>query len=48
MAIKEALVSIVGAEYVSDEPATLEKYSRDYSLVHPRMPTCIVYPQNTE
>jgi len=33
MAIKEALASIVGAEHVSDEPATLEKYSRDYSLV---------------
>ncbi len=48
MAIKEDLASVVGAEYVSDEPATLEKYSRDGSFVQPRMPTCIVYPQNTE
>ena len=48
MAIKEALAAIVGTEYVSDEPETLEKYSRDYSFVQPRMPTCIVYPQNTE
>ena len=48
MAIKEDLAGVVGAEYVSDEPATLEKYSRDYSFVQPRMPTCIVYPRNTE
>ena len=48
MAIKEDLAGVVGADYVSDEPATLEKYSRDYSFVQPRMPSCIVFPKNTE
>ena len=48
MAIKEDLAGMVGAEYVSDAPETLEKYSRDYSFVPPRMPTCVVSPQNTE
>ncbi len=48
MAIKEDLAGVVGAEYVSDEPATLEKYSRDGSFVQPRMPGLVVYPRNTE
>ena len=48
MAMKEALTGIVGAEHVSDEPETLEKYSRDYSFVQPRMPGLVVLPQNTE
>ncbi len=48
MAIKGDLAGIVGAEYVSDDPETLEKYSRDYSFVQPRMPSLVVYPQNTE
>ena len=48
MAIKGDLAGIVGAEYVSDEPETLEKYSRDYSFVQPRMPSLVVFPRNTE
>ncbi len=48
MAVIEDLAGIVGAEYISDDPATLEKYSRDGSFVQPRMPTCVVFPQNTE
>ena len=48
MAIKEELVSIVGSEYVSDDPETLEKYSRDYSFVQPRKPGWVVYAKNTE
>jgi len=48
MAIKEEVAGIVGAEYVVDNPETLEKYSRDYSLVQPRMPSYVVFPKNTE
>ena len=45
MAIKEDLVGAVGAEYISDATETLEKYSRDYSFVQPRMPlTRITHP----
>ena len=47
MTIKGDLANIVGAKYVSDEPETLEKYSRDFSLVQPRMPSCVVSPGNT-
>ena len=47
MAIKEELVGMVGAEYVTNERETLEKYSRDYSFVQPRMPSCVVYPKDT-
>jgi len=48
MTLKEDLVSIVGAEYVSDDPDTLEKYSKDYSFVQPRRPSCVARPKNTE
>ena len=48
MATKEELVGIVGSEYVVDDPETLEKYSKDYSLVQPRMPSYVVFPKNTE
>ncbi|MFC1870613.1 FAD-binding oxidoreductase, partial [Chloroflexota bacterium] len=48
MSIKKDLTGIVGAEYVSDAPETLEKYSHDYSFVQPRMPGCVVSPRNTE
>jgi FAD/FMN-containing dehydrogenase len=47
MTIKGDLAGLVGAKYVSDEPATLEKYSRDYSLIQPRMPSMVVFPKNT-
>ncbi len=48
MAMIEDLASIVGAENVTGDPATLEKYSRDGSFVQPRMPTCVVFPGKTE
>jgi FAD/FMN-containing dehydrogenase len=48
MALKEELASIVGSEYVSDDPDTIEKYAKDYSLVQPRRPSCVVFPKNTE
>jgi len=46
--LKEDLAAIVGAEYVSDEPETLDKYSKDKSFVQPRRPTVVVYPKNAE
>ena len=48
MSTKEELTSIVGAEYVSDDPEVLDKYSHDYSFVQPGKPSWVVYPQNTE
>ncbi len=48
MSLKEELASIVGSEYVSDDPDTLERYSKDYSFVQPRRPSCIAYAKNTE
>ena len=48
MALKEDLTSIVGAEYVSGDEETLEKYSKDYSFVKPRRPSYVVYPKNKE
>jgi FAD/FMN-containing dehydrogenase len=46
--LKQDLVEIVGPEYVSDDPETLEKYSKDYSFVQPRRPSCVAYPESTE
>jgi len=48
MGLKQDLVEIVGSEYVSDDPETLEKYSKDYSFVQPRRPSCVAYPESTE
>jgi hypothetical protein len=45
---KEELIKIVGAEYFSDDPEILKQYSKDYSLVPPRMPTYVVKPKNAE
>jgi FAD/FMN-containing dehydrogenase len=46
--LKQDLVEIVGPEYVSDDSETLERYSKDYSFVQPRRPSCIAYPRNAE
>lgn len=46
MAIKEDLAAIVGAANVADDPEVLRKYSRDYSLVTPRMPSWVVYAKS--
>ena len=48
MSQKAELAQIVGAENVSDDPETLEKYSKDYSFVTPRRASCVVYPKNAE
>jgi len=48
MPVKTELTDIVGSERVSDAPDVLEKYSRDYSMVQPRLPDCVVYARNTE
>ncbi len=44
MGLKQDLAGIVGPKHVSDDPETLEKYSRDYSFVSPRRPSCVAYP----
>jgi FAD/FMN-containing dehydrogenase len=46
--LKGELTKILGAEYFSDDQETLKQYSKDYSLVPPRMPTCVVKPKNVE
>jgi len=48
MGLKQDLVEFVGPEYVSDDPETLEKYSKDYSFVQPRRPSCVAYPDGAE
>ena len=48
MQIKQDLANIVGADNVSDDPKTLQTYSRDCSLSTPRAPNYIVSPKNTE
>jgi len=48
MGMKQELVGIVGSEYVSDDPDTLEKYSKDHSFVQPRSPSYVAYPKNAE
>jgi len=48
MGMKQELVGIVGSEYVSDDPDSLEKYSKDYSFVQPRSPSYVAYPKNAE
>ena len=45
MQIMEALVGIVGAEQVSDDPKELESSSKDHSLSPSRMPNYVVRPQ---
>jgi len=47
MTWKTELAAMVGSEHVSDEPDILEKYSKDYSFVQPRRPSCVVYAKNT-
>ena len=46
--MKQELAGIVGSEHISDDPETLERYSKDYSFVQPRKPICVVFPQNAE
>lgn len=48
MALKDECASIVGSEYVSDDPDTVEKYSKDCSFVPQRRPSYVVYAKNAE
>ncbi len=45
---KEELSGIVGPENVSDEPETLESYSRDQSFVLPMKPRLVVKPKKLD
>jgi hypothetical protein len=49
--IYDEMVSIIGADYISNDPAVMEAYSRDCyaaSVVRKRSPEFIVLPENTE
>ncbi|MFC1860795.1 FAD-binding oxidoreductase [Chloroflexota bacterium] len=48
MNLKTDLAGIVGSEHVSNDADVLEKYSKDYSFVKARRPSCVAFPQNTE
>ena len=45
---KKELIGIVGEKNVSDDPETLEPYSRDQSFVQPIKPWFVVKPGNVE
>jgi len=45
---KDALIKIVGAENVIDDPRTLDVYSRDHSFTPPRKPLMVVKPKNAD
>ncbi len=45
---KDALIKIVGAENVIDDPVTLDGYSRDHSFTAPRKPLLVVKPKNAD
>jgi FAD/FMN-containing dehydrogenase len=48
MIAREKLAKIVGAKSVSDEPATLDEYSRDVSFANAVRPACVVRPRSTD
>jgi len=48
MDLSQDLAAIVGADGVTDEADVLEGYARDYSLVQPRRPSCVAYPQDAQ
>jgi hypothetical protein len=45
---KQALINIVGSDFVSDDSAVLESYSRDESFAAPRMPWFVVQPKDAQ
>lgn len=45
---KDALIKIVGAEQVADDPVTLDAYSRDHSFVPSKKPLMVVKPGNAD
>jgi len=46
--IKNDLITIVGTEYVSDDLAIIEKYSKDRSFLQARTPNYVTEPKSTE
>ncbi len=48
MALKQELIDIVGPKHVRDDVETLEKYSKDRSIVQARRPSYVVHPKNTD
>jgi FAD/FMN-containing dehydrogenase len=48
VSLREDLAIIVGAEFSSDDPDVLDRYSRDFSFVQPRRPSAVCWPKNTE
>ena len=45
MALKQELIDIVGPKHVRDDVETLEKYSKDRSIVQARRPSYVVHPK---
>ena len=45
---KDELIKIVGAENVTDDPVTLDLYSRDQSFIAPMKPLMVVQPGNAD
>lgn len=48
MVVKEELAKIVASENVTDDPDTLDQYSKDLSFVLPIRPRCVVKPNSLE
>jgi FAD/FMN-containing dehydrogenase len=48
MNTREKLLEIVGVEYFFDTPEVLKKYSKDFSLVPPGMPSYVVKPKDAQ
>lgn len=46
--VKDTLTTILGPDKVSDDPKTLEKYSRDQGLVPSRLSQLVVFPTTDE
>ncbi len=45
---RDKLVEIVGSENFSDDPKTLDTYSKDFSLALSGVPNCVVKPKTAE
>ena len=48
MNIKNKLIDLLGSDRVSDAPATLDAYRRDFSLSSPGTALCVVYPKDSQ
>ena len=48
MTLKTSLAAIVGEAYCSNDPAVLQGYAHDYSLVQARLPEVVVFPKSAD